>query len=127
MDSGTQTHEASSQPLAGSDRPIVFTEAAVTKIREFLDTLDEARGKMLRIFVQGGGCSGFEYGFTFDECKQGDLRMPQGDIEILVDSFSLPYLQGCEVDFRSGLMGSGFSVTNPNAKGTCGCGHSFSA
>lgn len=127
MDSATQTHEATSQPLAGSDSPIVFTEAAVTKIREFLDTLDEARGKMLRIFVQGGGCSGFEYGFTFDEHKQGDLRMPQGDIEVLVDSFSLPYLQGCEVDYRSGLMGSGFSVTNPNAKGTCGCGHSFSA
>lgn len=107
--------------------PLAFTEAAIAKVREFLDTKPDAQGKMLRIFVQGGGCSGFEYGFSFDEHKEGDLVIPQGDIEVLLDSFSLPYLEGCHVDHTETLMGSGFSVKNPNATGTCGCGHSFSA
>lgn len=123
METQSQTKQATAPP---SDVPVVFTEAAIVKIREFLETLDEARGKNLRIFVQGGGCSGFEYGFTFDDTKDGDVSVPQQDIEVLVDPFSLPYLQGCEVDYRSSLMGSGFSVNNPNAVGSCGCGHSFS-
>lgn len=123
METQSQTQQSAAPP---SDVPVVFTEAAIVKIREFLETLDEARGKNLRIFVQGGGCSGFEYGFTFDDHKEGDMRVPQQDIEVLVDPFSLPYLQGCEVDYRSSLMGSGFSVNNPNAVGSCGCGHSFS-
>ena len=125
METGTHTPQEQAQAPAG-ERPIVFTPAAIDKIREFLTTMDEARGKTLRVFVQGGGCSGFEYGFSFDEPKEGDLRIPQNDIEVLVDGFSLPYLEGCEVDYQSGLMGSGFSVKNPNAAGTCGCGHSFS-
>lgn len=124
MEPTTQPHETST---LGTQRPIVFTDAAVTKIQEFLETKREARGKMLRVFVQGGGCSGFEYGFTFDEEKEGDVRVDQGEIDILVDMFSLPYLEGCEVDYKESLMGSGFSVRNPNASGTCGCGHSFSA
>ena len=123
MESTARSDEANA---SSSPSPIVFTGAAIAKIREFLATKEEARGKMLRVFVRGGGCSGFEYGFSFDEEKQGDLRMPQGDIEVLVDMFSLPYLEGCEVDYKEGLMGSGFSVKNPNAAGTCGCGHSFS-
>ncbi len=114
-------------PLPSSTGPLVFTDAAIAKVREFLQTKPEAQDKMLRIFVQGGGCSGFEYGFTFDEHKEGDLVIPQGDIEVLLDSFSLPYLEGCHVDYTDTLMGSGFSVKNPNATGTCGCGHSFSA
>ncbi len=123
---------ASEQPESSalpptSKAPLVFTEAAIAKVREFLDTKPDAQGKMLRIFVQGGGCSGFEYGFSFDEHKEGDLVIPQGDIEVLLDSFSLPYLEGCHVDHAETLMGSGFSVKNPNATGTCGCGHSFSA
>ncbi len=129
MQTGTKTDKPTSKaptPSAG-DRPVVFTQAAIEKIREFLATKAEARGKMLRIFVQGGGCSGFEYGFTFDEPKEGDLLVPQGDIEVLLDPFSRPYLEGCEVDYHESLMGSGFSVKNPNATGTCGCGHSFSA
>lgn len=124
MEPQTQQTDSTQPPM---ERPVVFTDRAVAKIREFLATKDEARGKMLRVFVQGGGCSGFEYGFTFDEEKEGDVRIDQGAIEILVDLFSLPYLEGCEVDYRESLMGSGFSVTNPNATGTCGCGHSFSA
>ena len=76
-----------------SQAPLVFTETAIAKVREFLDTKPDAQGKMLRIFVQGGGCSGFEYGFSFDEHKEGDLVIPQGDIEVLLDSFS-PSLPG---------------------------------
>lgn len=121
------TTQASQTPAPPTDSPLVFTESAVAKIREFLETKEEARGKMLRVFVQGGGCSGFEYGFTFDEEKEGDLRIDQGEIDVLVDMFSLPYLEGCVVDYKESLMGSGFSVRNPNATGTCGCGHSFSA
>jgi iron-sulfur cluster insertion protein len=113
------------QPAPSSPRPVAFTEAAISKIRQFLENKEEARDKHLRIFVQGGGCSGFEYGFTFDVEKEGDLKLPQGDIEVLVDMFSMPYLEGSQVDYTESLMGSGFSVTNPNAKGTCGCGHSF--
>ncbi len=123
---------ASEQPTGtalppSSNGSLVFTEAAIAKVREFLQTKPEAQDKMLRIFVQGGGCSGFEYGFSFDEHKEGDLVIPQRDIEVLLDSFSLPYLEGCQVDYTDTLMGSGFSVKNPNATGTCGCGHSFSA
>ncbi len=117
----------SSAPSPNSTVRLVFTDAAIAKVREFLQTKPDAQGKMLRIFVQGGGCSGFEYGFSFDELKDGDLVIPQGDIEVLLDSFSLPYLEGCYVDHTETLMGSGFSVKNPNATGTCGCGHSFSA
>ena len=112
---------------ASEERVVVFTEAAIRKIEEYSESLEEARGKFLRIFVQGGGCSGFEYGFSFDDRKDEDLLVPQGDIHILVDSFSLPYLEGAIVDFSASLMGSGFRVTNPNATGTCGCGHSFTA
>ena len=119
------TSHAASTQTPGTPQPVIFTEAAIAKIRQFLATKHEAQGKYLRVFVQGGGCSGFEYGFTFDVEKDGDVRIPQGDIEVLVDMFSLPYLEGSRVDYTESLMGSGFSVTNPNAKGTCGCGHSF--
>ena len=109
-----------------TDVPLVFTAAAVAKVRTFVETLDEAKSKHLRIFVQGGGCSGFEYGFTFDERKDNDTVVAQDGIEVLLYLFSRPYLEGCEVDYKESLMGSGFSVKNPNAAGTCGCGHSFS-
>jgi iron-sulfur cluster insertion protein len=119
------TSHAAHPDTSGSPQPVIFTEAAIAKIRQFLETKEEAQGKSLRVFVQGGGCSGFEYGFTFDVEKDGDVRIPQGEIEVLVDMFSLPYLEGSQVDYTESLMGSGFTVTNPNAKGTCGCGHSF--
>ena len=127
MEPTASEQSESSVPPSGSKAPLMFTEAAIAKVREFLETKPDAQGKMLRIFVQGGGCSGFEYGLSFDEHKDGDLVIPQGDIEVLLDSFSLPYLEGCHVDHTETLMGSGFSVKNPNATGTCGCGHSFSA
>lgn len=126
MDTSTPAPSADTQAPAAADAPLVFTDAAVTKVRSFLDGLAEAKGKHLRIFVQGGGCSGFEYGFTFDDRKDTDQIVAQDGIEVLLDSFSRPYLEGCEVDYQESLMGSGFSVKNPNAVGTCGCGHSFS-
>lgn len=122
----TSSHESPS-PQPATATPIHFTAAAVDKIRQFLATVEQAQGKMLRVFVQGGGCSGFEYGFTFDVEQEGDIRMPHGDVDVIVDMFSLPYLEGSTIDYRDGLMGSGFTVTNPNAKGSCGCGHSFHA
>ena len=127
----TQTHEAhaAASPQASAERPVVFTEAAIRKVIAFAEEHDQAQGKNLRLFVQGGGCSGFEYGFTFDEQKDGDnlIAQAEGDlqIEVLVDSFSLPYLQGCVVDFVEDFSGSGFKVENPNATASCGCGTSF--
>ena len=126
MDTPPQAPAADSLVPPTSDAPLVFTDAAVAKVRGFVGGLPEAKGKHLRIFVQGGGCSGFEYGFTFDERKDTDIVIAQDGIEVLLDSFSRPYLEGCEVDYQESLMGSGFSVKNPNAAGTCGCGHSFS-
>ena len=126
MDTPPQAPAADSLAPPTSDAPLVFTDAAVAKVRSFVGGLPEAKGKHLRIFVQGGGCSGFEYGFTFDDRKDTDQVIAQDGIEVLLDSFSRPYLEGCEVDYQESLMGSGFSVKNPNAAGTCGCGHSFS-
>ena len=124
---GQGSEETAAPPQPSANGPLIFTGAAIAKIRGLLVSQEEAQGKHLRIFVQGGGCSGFEYGFTFDERQDGDVLIAQGDIVVLVDGFSLPYLEGSVVDFTESLMGSGFSVKNPNATGTCGCGHSFSA
>ena len=84
-------------------------------------------GKWLRVFVQGGGCSGFEYGLAFDEPRDGDEVIEMEGFSILVDKWSVPYLEGVTVDFVEDPMGSGFKFANPKAKGSCGCGHSFSA
>ena len=126
----TQEPQTPTAPQPSVERPIVFTNVALEKIKLFTETHDEARGKYLRLYVQGGGCSGFEYGFTFDDPKDGDERIAQGEggeVEVLVDHFSLPYLEGSIVDYFEDFSGSGFKVRNPNATGTCGCGHSFSA
>lgn len=111
------------------DQPLVFTEAAVRKVVEFSEKFEDAKGKHLRLSVNGGGCSGFEYGFSFDEIREEDEVISQGDgrIKVLVDPFSMPYLEGCVVDYVESFAGSGFKVSNPNASGVCGCGHSFTA
>lgn len=106
---------------------LTLTEKAIQKVHAFAAGNKEAEDKHLRIYVQGGGCSGFEYGFTFDESKQDDTVLEQGGIKILLDPMSLPYLRGSTVDFAEDFRGSGFVVQNPNAKTSCGCGHSFSA
>ncbi len=106
---------------------INITESAKTKI---LDLLAEENNPdlKLRTFVQGGGCSGFQYGFTFDEQQNDDdFEVPLGDYKVLVDAMSMSYLQGAEIDYKEDINGSQFSIKNPNATTTCGCGSSFSA
>lgn len=105
---------------------LTVTENAKVKIKELLEEEQNPNIK-LRTFVQGGGCSGFQYGFTFDEdVNEDDFQVDVGSIVVLVDSMSAQYLQGAVIDFKEELMGSHFSIDNPNAQATCGCGSSFS-
>jgi iron-sulfur cluster insertion protein len=105
---------------------VTMSNAAIDKVRSLI----EAEGKpelLLRIYVTGGGCSGFQYGFAFEEeAAEDDTRIEQGAVTLLVDSMSYPYLSGARVDYVEDLRGSQFVVTNPNASTTCGCGSSFS-
>ena len=106
--------------------PINFTDSAADKVRELMDEEQNSELK-LRVYVTGGGCSGFQYGFTFDEkVNEGDTVIANGEVELIVDSMSFQYLVGGTVDYTSGLDGSRFLVNNPNATATCGCGSSFS-
>ena len=104
---------------------ITISESAKTKIKDLL--YEEANPKLaLRTFVQGGGCSGFSYGFTFDEeVNEDDFEIPLDEFKVLVDAMSMQYLSGAEIDYKEELMGSTFSIKNPNATTTCGCGSSF--
>ena len=104
---------------------ITISESAKTKIKDLL--YEEGNpGLALRTFVQGGGCSGFSYGFTFDEVmNEDDFEIPLDEFRVLVDSMSMQYLQGAEIDYKEDLQGSSFSIKNPNAQTTCGCGSSF--
>jgi iron-sulfur cluster insertion protein len=105
---------------------IQITETAKQRIVELLNEENNPDLK-LRTFVQGGGCSGFSYGFTFDEDQaEDDWELPIGQFKILVDSMSMQYLQGAEIDYKESLEGAAFSIKNPNAQTTCGCGSSFS-
>jgi iron-sulfur cluster insertion protein len=104
---------------------ITISASAKTKIKDLLYEEDNPN-LSLRTFVQGGGCSGFSYGFTFDEItNEDDFEIPLDEFKILVDSMSMQYLQGAEIDYKEEIMGSSFSIKNPNAQSTCGCGSSF--
>jgi len=103
---------------------ITLTDSAVAQIRE-LQAEKATEGQVLRILVEAGGCSGFEYGMSFDDQKDDDQLFESNGIKFLVDSTSLEYLDGSVVDFDDGLTGKGFEVRNPNASSTCGCGRSF--
>ena len=105
---------------------IDITESAKNKIKDLL--YEEGNPNLaLRTFVQGGGCSWFSYGFTFDEIKnEDDFEIPLDEFKILVDAMSMQYLQGASIDYKEELMGSQFVIKNPNAQSTCGCGSSFS-
>jgi iron-sulfur cluster insertion protein len=106
---------------------ITVTENAIKKVETLLIEENDPSLK-LRMFVQGGGCSGFQYGFTFDtEKNDDDFEIPLGSTIMLVDAMSMQYVQGAEVDFVESLNGSQFNIKNPNAQTTCGCGSSFSA
>ena len=101
-----------------------ITPSASEKVRELLaQENDPSLG--LRIFVAGGGCSGLQYGMTLDEEQEGDTVISQGNFKVLVDEMSLSYINGSQVDYVDSLMGAGFTVNNPNAVSSCGCGHSF--
>jgi len=106
---------------------LTITESASKKIAEVLQEESTDNKLKVRVFVQGGGCSGMEYGFTFDEDQNDDdFLIKTGDTSILVDSMSAQYLQGSEIDYIEDLNGSQFKIKNPNAQTTCGCGSSFS-
>ena len=107
--------------------PLVFTDSAANKVKELI--LEEGNPELkLRVFVTGGGCSGFQYGFTFDEVSnEDDTAMEKNGVTLLIDPMSFQYLVGAEIDYSEGLQGSQFVIKNPNATSTCGCGSSFSA
>ncbi len=105
--------------------PIYFSESAANQVKGLMK--DEEPNMKLRVYVTGGGCSGFQYGFTFDDkINEGDTQIEKNGVTLIVDSMSLQYLVGGTVDYTSGLDGSRFFVANPNATATCGCGSSFS-
>jgi iron-sulfur cluster insertion protein len=105
---------------------IIFTDNAVTKVSELI--AEEGNDNLkLRVYVTGGGCSGFQYGFTFDEeVNEDDTTIVKDGVTVLVDSMSVQYLNGAEVDYKEDLSGAQFVIRNPTAKTTCGCGSSFS-
>ena len=105
---------------------MTLSDSAAAKVRKLREGEDNPDLK-LRVYITGGGCSGFSYGFTFDESvNEGDSEFINGDVTMVVDAMSIQYLMGSEVDYMEGLQGSQFSVKNPNASSTCGCGSSFS-
>ena len=107
--------------------PLVFTDSAADKVRQLVDEEGNPELK-LRVFVQGGGCSGFQYGFTFDETvNEDDTEMAKNGVTLLIDAMSLQYLMGAEIDYKEDLQGAQFVIKNPNATTTCGCGSSFAA
>jgi iron-sulfur cluster insertion protein len=110
----------------GAPAPLIFTDSAAAKVKELIDEENNPLLK-LRVFVTGGGCSGFQYGFTFDEdVKDGDTTIENGGVTLLIDPMSFQYLMGAEIDYTEGLEGAQFVIRNPNATTTCGCGSSFS-
>jgi iron-sulfur cluster assembly protein len=105
---------------------ISLTESAAAKIRELQAEEPEGDTTVLRVAVQGGGCSGFEYALGFDQgAQEGDHELELHGVQVVVDPFSAPYLQGSVIDFLTGLQESGFKIENPNVVAACGCGHSF--
>ena len=109
-----------------NDSPVTFFDSAVNKVRELID--EEGNDALkLRIYITGGGCSGFQYGFTFDEdVNEGDTVVEKGGVSLLIDPMSYQYLIGAEIDYKDDLEGAHFVIRNPNAATTCGCGSSFS-
>lgn len=109
-----------------TESPLIFTSAAAAKVSELI-TEEGNPDLMLRVYIQGGGCSGFQYGFTFDEnVGEGDVEVETDGVKLVVDPMSIQYLMGAEIDYVEDLQGSQFVIRNPNAATTCGCGSSFS-
>jgi iron-sulfur cluster insertion protein len=123
----TQETTPAVQDLAEPPTPLVFTDSAAAKVADLI--AEEGNPELkLRVFVQGGGCSGFQYGFTFDDAvNEDDTLFEKNGVTLLVDSMSFQYLVGAEIDYKEDINGSQFVIKNPNATTTCGCGSSFSA
>lgn len=116
-----------SVPATDIPAPVDFTDSAAEKVRELIEE-EENTDLKLRVFIQGGGCSGFQYGFTFEEDQQGDDTAVERDgVTLLIDPMSLQYLTGARIDYKEDLEGARFIINNPNASTTCGCGSSFAA
>jgi iron-sulfur cluster insertion protein len=112
--------------LTAQPSPLLFSDAAATKVRELITEEGDER-LMLRVFISGGGCSGFQYGFTFEESLgEEDTVVENQGVKLLIDPMSYQYLVGAEIDYTEGLEGAQFVIRNPNATTTCGCGSSFS-
>jgi iron-sulfur cluster insertion protein len=113
--------------MTQSSGSIIFTDNAATKVSELI--AEEGNPDlMLRVYVQGGGCSGFQYGFTFDESvNEDDTEIQKDGVKVLIDAMSIQYLAGAEIDYKEDISGSQFVIRNPNATTTCGCGSSFTA
>ncbi len=113
-------------PVTDMPPALVFSENAANKVKQLIDEEGNTELK-LRVFVSGGGCSGFQYGFTFDEAQnEDDTVMEKNGVQLLIDAMSFQYLSGAEIDYTEGLEGAQFVIKNPNATSTCGCGSSFS-
>jgi iron-sulfur cluster insertion protein len=122
-----ETLSPDSKPVVETPGPLMFSDAAAAKVKQLIDEEGNAALK-LRVFVQGGGCSGFQYGFTFDEVvNEDDTTMERNGVTLLIDSMSYQYLVGAEIDYKEDIEGAQFVIKNPNATTTCGCGSSFSA
>ena len=103
-----------------------LTAAAAAKVKQLMAEEPEGEAAVLRVAIQGGGCSGFQYGLGFDRGSQeGDLELQLHGVPVVVDPFSAPYLKGAEIDYVDSIQAAGFAISNPNASSSCGCGHSF--
>ncbi len=117
---------AVAETFTPADNPLLFTDAAALKVKALIEE-ETNPSLMLRVFISGGGCSGFQYGFTFDEnLGDGDTVVENHGVKLLIDPMSFQYLVGAEIDYTEGLEGAQFVIRNPNAVTTCGCGSSFS-
>jgi iron-sulfur cluster assembly protein len=115
------------QERPGTDTQLLsLTEAAAVKVKQLMAEEPEGEAAVLRVAIQGGGCSGFQYGLGFDRGSQeGDLELELHGVPVVVDPFSAPYLKGAEIDYVDSIQAAGFAISNPNASSSCGCGHSF--
>jgi iron-sulfur cluster assembly protein len=105
---------------------VTLTQNAAAKVRELMAAEPAGEAEVLRVAIQGGGCSGFQYGLGFDRgAMEGDVELDQHGVTVVVDPFSAPYLRGAQIDFVDAIHESGFKIDNPNAAASCGCGHSF--
>ena len=121
----SDTSQVKGMQASSHEPPLLFSDAAAGKVKELLEE-EQNPALKLRVFVSGGGCSGFQYGFTFDEeVQEGDTEVEKGGVTLLIDPMSIQYLTGAEIDYSDSAAGAQFVIRNPNATTTCGCGSSF--